>query len=107
MARGRRGLKPLADQLKQAGKAMPDRLTAPEDIALYKSLVGTPDHVERVLAERGAVARRSLLEAAQEARAGSTVRVCWRCGPRSSRDRSDQPQRSPANHVDEETDFKI
>lgn len=64
----------MADQLKQTAKAMPDRLTAPDDVALYKSLVGTPDHIERVLAERGEAARRSLVEAAQEAVTGSTVR---------------------------------
>jgi hypothetical protein len=64
----------MADQLKQAGKAMPDRLTDPDDIALYKSLVGTPDHVEHVLAERGEAARQSLAKAAQQAGVGSTVR---------------------------------
>ncbi len=64
----------MVAELKKNGKTMPDRLTAPDDITLYKSLVGTPDHVERVLAERGEAARRNLAEAAQEAMTGSTVR---------------------------------
>jgi hypothetical protein len=64
----------MADEPKQAGKTMPDLLTAPDDVALYKSLVGTPDHVERVLAERGEAAHRSLVEAARDARVGGTVR---------------------------------
>lgn len=59
---------------KQAEKTMPDLLTAPLVVALYKSLVGTPDHVERVLVERGEAARRSLVEASQEAMTGSTLR---------------------------------
>lgn len=64
----------MADHLKQAGKTMPARVTAPDDIALYKSLVGTPDHVVRVLAERGEWARRSLVEAVQDTITESTVR---------------------------------
>jgi len=61
-------------ELEKAGKTMPDLLISTDDIALYRSLVGTPDHVVRVLAERGNAARRSLVEASHQAAESGTVR---------------------------------
>jgi hypothetical protein len=64
----------MAAELKRAGREMPEILISADDIALYKSMVGTPDYVERLLTERGEAARRSLAAAPNEARRGSTVR---------------------------------